>query len=268
MNARLGSGETKCTFANGARWLHRLPLRHTSSTASCCYRQTLAKKRRRPPHLETVRASAETEADVQPSEGMPIFRNGHPLQCSETHRQGERGGGECVSIARFDQRSCFNSSSLTCMQDRKPRPGAVHPARPWMQRCVHCATLQFSTGGPPSALTHTLSYMQVNKFARSAATTFAPRPSGATKNPAYKGSVLYTIFGVQAWVFMAVRSPAFYTSSCGQSLYMLCSAVLTYRSCLICHGNCDTCQHHSNLESTVQSADWRAVVVQPHLPHR
>jgi hypothetical protein len=28
---------------------------------------------------------------------------------------------------------------------------------------------------------------QVTKFARSAATTFAPRASGATKNPAYKG---------------------------------------------------------------------------------
>ncbi len=39
---------------------------------------------------------------------------------------------------------------------------------------------------------------QVSKFARSAATTFAPRASGATgKNPAYKGSALYTIFEVQ-----------------------------------------------------------------------
>ncbi|KAL4444977.1 hypothetical protein ABPG77_004027 [Micractinium sp. CCAP 211/92] len=46
---------------------------------------------------------------------------------------------------------------------------------------------------------------QVSKFARSAATTFAPRASGATgKNPAYKGSVLYTIFEVQAWAALAV----------------------------------------------------------------
>lgn len=45
----------------------------------------------------------------------------------------------------------------------------------------------------------------VSKLARSAATTFAPRASGATgKNPAYKGSVLYSIFGVQAWVALAV----------------------------------------------------------------
>ncbi|PSC68220.1 hypothetical protein C2E20_8166 [Micractinium conductrix] len=46
---------------------------------------------------------------------------------------------------------------------------------------------------------------EVSKFARSAATTFAPRASGATgKNPAYKGSVLYTIFEVQAWAALAV----------------------------------------------------------------
>eukprot|EP00887_Chlorella_sp_A99_P004758 scaffold4.g4758.t1 len=45
---------------------------------------------------------------------------------------------------------------------------------------------------------------EVTKFARSAATTFAPRASGATKNPAYKGSVLYTVFEVQAWLALAV----------------------------------------------------------------
>ena len=45
---------------------------------------------------------------------------------------------------------------------------------------------------------------QVSKFARSAATTFAPRPSGATKNPAYKGSLLYTVFEVQAYVCLVV----------------------------------------------------------------
>ena len=45
---------------------------------------------------------------------------------------------------------------------------------------------------------------QVSKFARDAATTFAPRPSGATKNPAYKGSLLYTIFEVQAYVCLMV----------------------------------------------------------------
>lgn len=38
---------------------------------------------------------------------------------------------------------------------------------------------------------------EVSKFARNAATTFAPRASGSTgKNPAYKGSLLYTIFEV------------------------------------------------------------------------
>ena len=45
---------------------------------------------------------------------------------------------------------------------------------------------------------------EVTKFARSAATTFAPRASTATQNPAYKGSLLYTVFEVQAWAALAV----------------------------------------------------------------
>ena len=46
---------------------------------------------------------------------------------------------------------------------------------------------------------------QVARLARSAATTFAPRASGATgKNPAFRGSTLYGIFGVQAWLSVAV----------------------------------------------------------------
>ncbi|KAK9805652.1 hypothetical protein WJX72_010235 [[Myrmecia] bisecta] len=45
---------------------------------------------------------------------------------------------------------------------------------------------------------------EVNKFARDAASTFAPRPSGAVKNPAFKGSLLYTIFEVQAWLSLVV----------------------------------------------------------------
>ena len=46
---------------------------------------------------------------------------------------------------------------------------------------------------------------EVSKFARNAAVNFAPRPSGATgKNPAYMGSVLYTVFEVQAWLALAV----------------------------------------------------------------
>jgi hypothetical protein len=45
---------------------------------------------------------------------------------------------------------------------------------------------------------------EVSKFARNAATTFAPRPSGASKNPAYPGSTLYKVFEVQAWLGLAV----------------------------------------------------------------
>ncbi len=39
--------------------------------------------------------------------------------------------------------------------------------------------------------THMNIHTQVTKFARSAAQTFAPRASGAVKNPAYKGEYVY-----------------------------------------------------------------------------
>jgi len=42
---------------------------------------------------------------------------------------------------------------------------------------------------------------RVNAFAKKTATTFAPN---AKKNPAYKGSVLYTIFEVQAYAAIAI----------------------------------------------------------------
>uniref|UniRef100_A0A383VPR9 Uncharacterized protein n=1 Tax=Tetradesmus obliquus TaxID=3088 RepID=A0A383VPR9_TETOB len=42
---------------------------------------------------------------------------------------------------------------------------------------------------------------QLTKLTRQTAGTFAPRASGSTgKNPAVKGSVLYNVFEVQAWV--------------------------------------------------------------------
>jgi len=40
----------------------------------------------------------------------------------------------------------------------------------------------------------------VSSFVRNTATTFAPRASTATRNPAFKGSTLYEIFGAQAWL--------------------------------------------------------------------
>lgn len=45
---------------------------------------------------------------------------------------------------------------------------------------------------------------EVKKFTNQAAATFAPRPSGAVKNPAFRGSVLYDIFEWQAWISMVV----------------------------------------------------------------
>lgn len=44
---------------------------------------------------------------------------------------------------------------------------------------------------------------QIQKFTRQAASTFAPRPSTAQKNPAVRGSTLYWIFEYQAWIAMA-----------------------------------------------------------------
>jgi hypothetical protein len=45
----------------------------------------------------------------------------------------------------------------------------------------------------------------LSKFAKKTATTFAPRQSGAAKkNPAYKGSALYTVFEVQAYLAIVV----------------------------------------------------------------
>lgn len=46
---------------------------------------------------------------------------------------------------------------------------------------------------------------QVTRFARGAAATFAPRPSTPSgKNPAVKGTLLYDIFGAQAWLSLGV----------------------------------------------------------------
>lgn len=45
----------------------------------------------------------------------------------------------------------------------------------------------------------------LSKFAKKTATTFAPRQSGAAKkNPAFKGSALYTVFEVQAYLAIVV----------------------------------------------------------------
>lgn len=96
-------------------------------------------------------------------------------------------------------------------------PGLALPlSRRRLQRCRaeaegerSAAATQTEPEAPGAASTSAASNpdldKQVSKFARSAATTFAPRASGATgKNPAYKGSVLYTIFEVQAWAALAV----------------------------------------------------------------
>jgi hypothetical protein len=45
---------------------------------------------------------------------------------------------------------------------------------------------------------------QIQRFTRSTAATFAPRPSTAQKNPAVRDSTLYWVFECQAWLGMVV----------------------------------------------------------------
>ncbi|KAI8464372.1 MAG: hypothetical protein J3K34DRAFT_526265 [Monoraphidium minutum] len=45
---------------------------------------------------------------------------------------------------------------------------------------------------------------ELRAFTSKTAATFAPRASGKTKNPAVKGSTLYWVFELQAWVMLVV----------------------------------------------------------------
>ena len=116
-----------------------------------------------------------------------------------------REGGGC-----YGQLSCHWRKAGSCMQHTANAPRA--PPRPRLLRSTHpaCAPALSSPpaegGEPPVIVSLDLDLdKEVSKFARSAATTFAPRASGATgKNPAYRGSTLYTVFEVQAWAAAAV----------------------------------------------------------------
>ena len=55
-------------------------------------------------------------------------------------------------------------------------------------KLIACNLLTIIMLKTPGAMHALHAPVQVDKFARSAATTFAPRASGATKNPAYKGA--------------------------------------------------------------------------------
>ncbi|KAL4447992.1 hypothetical protein ABPG75_005211 [Micractinium tetrahymenae] len=120
----------------------------------------------------------------------------------------------------------LTSSRLQVLQQQQAAAGALPASRPAclalppsrrrLQRCRaeaegerSAATTQTESESSAAASTSNVSTQdldkQVSKLARSAATTFAPRASGATgKNPAYRGSLLYTIFEVQAWAALAV----------------------------------------------------------------
>ncbi|KAL8054933.1 hypothetical protein ABFX02_04G024400 [Erythranthe guttata] len=58
-------------------------------------------------------------------------------------------------------------------------------------------------GGPSSASSPSLD-KDIKKVVQKTAATFAPRASTATKNPAVPGSVLYTVFEVQAYASLLI----------------------------------------------------------------
>jgi len=78
--------------------------------------------------------------------------------------------------------------------------------RAWPRRCR--ATQQTEDGtdsaDPEVSVKPPALDKEVTKFARNAATTFAPRASGPSKNPAYPGSTLYKIFEWQAYLSIVV----------------------------------------------------------------
>ena len=69
----------------------------------------------------------------------------------------------------------------------------------------HAAPLQRNAASTSDAAAKPAAAAGLDRLARQTATTFAPRASGATgKNPATRGSTLYNVFEVQAWVALAV----------------------------------------------------------------
>eukprot|EP00775_Hariotina_reticulata_P009716 gene9715-9875_t len=66
----------------------------------------------------------------------------------------------------------------------------------------------FSTTTPAAAEDATTTTLdldkQLTKLTKQTASTFAPRASGAVKNPAVKGSLLYNVFEWQAWLALFV----------------------------------------------------------------
>jgi len=76
------------------------------------------------------------------------------------------------------------------------------PLRLRSQRAVRVsAEVETEAGGSAKAKP---ADAELSKMARQAATTFAPRSSTAKKNPATKGTVLYQVFEVQAYLAIVV----------------------------------------------------------------
>lgn len=114
-----------------------------------------------------------------------------------------QGQQRCLSGSAASS-SSHNSSSVAA---RRPTAAAALAAGP-VRRCRRAAPL----ARPPRAVdqetpnkTQDATAEALRRSINKTAATFAPRASGAAKpNPAYRGSWLYSVFEVQAWIAIVV----------------------------------------------------------------
>lgn len=90
--------------------------------------------------------------------------------------------------------------SLAPLQHRVVR--ATHVCRAEEER--QDSSVSTSAGPRPQDESSANLNKELSKFTTKTAATFAPRASGAVKNPAIKGSTLYQVFEVQAWISLAL----------------------------------------------------------------
>ena len=166
-------------------------------------------------------APALSRAAMQVAHPRPRALQQHhqPQRALGGQQQGLAAAGRRAAGAASLRRCHAEAEERTATQTQAGEPGDEGRAcrhghmRAWAPACARAVSDANSDGrhragtaepAPPPAVDVDID-KEVSKFARSAATTFAPRASGATgKNPAYRGSALYTVFEVQAWLALLV----------------------------------------------------------------
>ena len=97
-------------------------------------------------------------------------------------------------------------ATMTTTRARVVRPRGTRATRV-LARATEGETTETTTTtkSDPVGISDDALEKNLSKFAKKTATTFAPRQSGAAKkNPAFKGSALYTVFEVQAYLAIVV----------------------------------------------------------------